>query len=80
MPDCRWIVVSRCLVRRLSDLDSRRETAPLASSLVQAALLATIWNIVLAAVFGVAALGCSAGKGLVEESARTGKPQPEPHG
>ena len=55
--------------------------APLASSLVQAALLATIWNIVLAAVLGVAALGCSAGKGLVEESsARTGKPQPEPHG
>ena len=55
--------------------------APLASSLVQAALLATIWNIVLAAALGVAALGCSAGKGLVEESpARPGKPQSEPHG
>ena len=55
--------------------------ALLASSLVQAALLATIWSIVLAGVLGVAALGCSVGRGLVEESSvRTGKPQPEPHG
>ena len=52
-----------------------------ACSLAQVALLATIWNIVLAAVLGVAAPGCSAGKGLVEESsARTGNPQPEPTG